>query len=237
MRLPLLLTSLLLLGAAPPAPPGEVRPVAPFAQVPKGAPSFFVTSRGLYGGNLGGLAGADAHCQALAEEAKLPKAIWRAYLSTQPAPGMPAVNARDRIGPGPWFNVQGIRVAIDLAHLHGDTLPLARAGNLVSQATALTERGERFPGKGDAELRHDILTGSLADGRAYLGDRYDRTCRNWNYSGDEGSAQMGHSDRDSVGLSISWNSAHQSIGCSKEKLKATGSEGLFYCFAARDTRS
>jgi hypothetical protein len=196
-----------------------------------------VTSRGLDGGNLGGLAGADAHCQALAEEAKLPEAIWRAYLSTQPAAGSPAVNARDRIGSGPWFNVQGVRVAIDLAHLHGDTLPMARAGNLVSQATALTERGERIPGKGDAELRHDILTGSLADGRSYGADRYDRTCRNWTYAGDEGSAQMGHSDRDSVGLSISWNSAHQSIGCSKPKLKATGSDGQFYCFAIREARS
>ena len=128
--------------------------------------------------------------------------------------------------------MQGIRIAINPAHLHGDTLPMARAGNLVAQATALSEKGERIPGKGDEDLRHDMLTGSIADGRAYTSDPYDRTCRNWTYSGDAGSAQIGHSDRDSVGLSISWNSAHQSAGCSPVKLKATGGAGLFYCFAA-----
>lgn len=205
--------------------------IPPFEQVPKGTPSFFVTSRGVDGGNLGGLAGADAHCTRLAREAGLPEARWRAYLSTQKVGDTPAVNARDRIGKGPWFNVERVRVATDLGHLHGDTLDHARAGNLVSQGSALTERGERIGGKGDPVLRHDILTGSRADGRAY-GNRYDRTCRNWTYSGPDGSAQIGHSDRDTIGLSISWNSAHQTTGCGLSHLKATGGDGLFYCFAA-----
>jgi hypothetical protein len=207
--------------------------IPPFEQVPKGDPSFFVTSRGIDGGNLGGLAGADAHCASLAREAGLPGAGWRAYLSTQATANAPAVNARDRIGKGPWFNVQRIRIATDLAHLHGDTVELARAGNLVSQASALTERGDRIGGKGDAVLRHDILTGSRADGRAYDNNSFDRTCRNWTYSGPDGSAQIGHSDRDTVGLSISWNSAHQTTGCSRADLKATGGDGLFYCFASK----
>jgi hypothetical protein len=206
-------------------------PIPPFEQVPKGDPSFFVTSRGLDGGNLGGLSGADAHCAQLAAEAGLPKRQWRAYLSTQAAPGSRAVNARDRIGGGPWFNVERIRIARNLAHLHGDSVALARAGNLVSQGSALSERGERIGGKGDPVLRHDILTGSKDDGRAF-DNRFDRTCRNWSYAGAEGSAQIGHSDRDTIGLSISWNSAHQTTGCSITHLKATGGEGLFYCFAA-----
>jgi hypothetical protein len=141
------------------------------------------------------------------------------------------VNARDRIGEGPWFNVARIRIARDQAHLHGDTVELARAGNLVSQGSALTERGERIGGKGDSVLRHDILTGSKDDGRAY-DNRFDRTCRNWTYSGPDGSAQIGHSDRDTIGLSISWNSAHQTTGCGLADLKTTGGDGLFYCFAA-----
>ena len=207
--------------------------IPPFEQVPKGDPSFFVTSRGIDGGNLSGLAGADEHCASLASEAGLPGVGWRAYLSTQATPGAAAVNARDRIGEGPWFNVQRIRIATDLAHLHGDTVELARAGNLVSQAAALTERGDRIGGKGDPILRHDILTGSTADGRAYDDNRFDRTCRNWTYAGPDGSAQIGHSDRDTVGLSISWNSAHQTTGCSRTDLKATGGDGLFYCFATR----
>ena len=205
--------------------------IPPFEQVPRGDPSFFVTSRGLNGGDLGGLAGADAHCARLAAEARLPNRVWRAYLSTQNTNGTPAVHARNRIGTGPWFNVERIRIATDLAHLHGDTLELARTGNLVSQGSALTERGERIGGKGDPVLRHDILTGSRADGRAF-DNRYDRTCRNWSYAGADGSAQIGHSDRDTIGLSISWNSAHQTTGCGSQHLKATGGDGLFYCFAA-----
>ena len=210
---------------------GVERPIAPFDQVPKGPPTFFVTSRGLDGGDLGGLAGADAHCARLAREAGFAATLWRAYLSTQASPGHRAVDARNRIGAGPWFNVERIRIAIDLAHLHGDTLEQARAGNLVSQASALTERSGRVGGKGDPKMIHDILTGSTADGRAFDG-RYDRTCRNWTYSGPKGSAQIGHSDRDTVGLSISWNSAHQTVGCSPADLERTGGAGLFYCFSA-----
>ena len=222
---------LLLLAGAAPAIRAQASRIPPFSQVPKGPASFFVTSRGLDGGNLSGLAGADAHCALLAREAGLPAGRWRAYLSTQAMAGRPAVHARDRIGKGPWFNVQQVRIATDIGHLHGDTLEQARAGNLVSQASALTERGERIGGKGDPVLRHDILTGSRPDGRAY-DNRFDRTCRNWTYAGPDGSAQVGHSDRDTIGLSISWNSAHQTTGCGSTHLKATGGEGLFYCFAA-----
>ncbi len=209
-------------------------PIPPFDYGPKGPASFFVTSRGLNGGDLDGLAGADAHCERLAAEADLPDAEWRAYLSTQTTSNAPAVNARDRIGKGPWFNVEGIRVAKEISHLHGDTLEQAREGNLISQAAALTERGERIGGKGDPiPMRHDILTGSRTDGTAYgTGDGYDRTCRNWTYSGVQGSAQVGHSDRDTIGLSISWNSAHQTVGCRPADLEATGGDGLLYCFAA-----
>jgi len=221
------------LAAAEAALLAQSSPIPPFEKIPKGPPSFFVTSRGIDGGNLGGLAGADAQCASLARNAGLPNTNWRAYLSTQATGRAAAINARDRIGKGPWFNVEGIRIATDLAHLHGDTVELARAGNLVSQGSALTETGKRIGGKGDPVLRHDILTGSRGDGRAY-DNRYDRTCRNWTYAGAEGSAQIGHSDRDTIGLSISWNSAHQTIGCGHADLQATGGDGLFYCFAARN---
>jgi hypothetical protein len=198
------------------------RPIPTYPHIPKGPPSFFVTSRGLNGGDLGGLAGADRHCQKLASEAGFKAKGWRAYLSTQVSRTTPAVNARDRI-----------RVAENLAHLHGDTLDYARAGNLVSQATALTERGGRIAGKNDPEkMQHDILTGSTAAGRAFQ-DRYDRTCRNWTYAGPDGSAQVGHSDRDSLGLSISWNAAHHTAGCTPAGLERTGGAGLFYCFATQ----
>lgn len=230
-----LVTALLLVAAAKSDRP-IARPIAPFVRVPRGPATFFVTSTGLDGGNLGGLAGADAHCRKLAREAGLEQTDWHAYLSTQASTGAQAVNARDRIGSGPWFNVNGIRIAENLAHLHGDTLAYAREGNLVSQASALTERGERIAGEGDAPMRHDILTGTMNDGRAFH-DRYDRTCRNWTYAGPDGSAQVGHSDRDTVGLSTSWNSAHQTIGCSRAKLEATGGAGLFYCFATHLARS
>lgn len=212
------------------------RPTPPFAQAPKGGASFFVTSRGLDGGDLGGLGGADAHCRRLAAEAGLPALVWRAYLSTQGGGSGPPVHARGRIGPGPWFNVRGVRIARDLAQLHGDTLEDARAGNTLSRAEALTERGERIAGENEPAMRHDILTGSRADGRAFPEDGYDHTCRDWTYGGDGGGAQIGHSDRDSRGLSISWNSAHQTFGCSASKLAATGGAGLFYCFAADQPR-
>ncbi len=226
----------ILLTGATTADGGLVRSAPPFERPPKGPASFFVTSRGLDGANLQGVAGADAHCQALAAEVGLGTVTWRAYLSTQSAAGRPVINARDRIGQGPWFNVKGIRIARTIGELHGDTLAQARAGNAISQAVALTERGERINGEDEPDRRHDILTGSTIDGRAYR-DRYDRTCRNWTYSGADGSAQVGHSDRDSRGLSISWNSAHQSVGCSLSKLNETGGTGLFYCFATHLPRS
>jgi hypothetical protein len=228
IKIALLLVSMS--GADQPTAPSSV---PPFVWNAKGEPSFFVTSIGLNGGNLGGLAGADAHCRSLADAAGLPARDWRAYLSTQSSQEHGSVHARDRIGEGPWFNVERVMIARDLAHLHGDTAALAREGNLLSQASALTEQGERIGGKGDPDLRHDILTGSTATGHAFPPqDPYDRTCRNWRYAGPDGSAQVGHSDRDTVGLSISWNAAHQTVGCGLEQLRTTGGEGLFYCFAA-----
>ncbi len=192
--------------------------------------SFFITSAGPgKGADLGGLAGADAHCEKLAAEAGATRKRWRAYLSTQAAEGQPAVNARDRIGSGPWTNTRGVVVARDVAHLHGDTLKAARIGNNVSWATAFTERNEPVNRAGDKPNQHDILTGSTPDGRAYT-DAADHTCRNYTSSAPEGSAQVGHFDR-TGGNSISWNSAHASRGCGQENLVSTGGAGLFYCFA------
>jgi hypothetical protein len=193
--------------------------------------SFFVTSVGIgNGGNLGGLAGADNYCQQLAQAAGAGAKTWRAYLSTQPADGKPAVNARDRIGKGPWQNSKGVVVAKDVADLHS-------AANNLTKATALSEKGEVINGRGDTPNRHDVLTGSQADGTAFAaGD--DRTCKNWT-SSTQGAAMVGHSDR--IGLrdddaSKSWNTSHPSRGpdggCSQNDLKSTGGDGLFYCFAA-----
>jgi len=199
---------------------------------PKQAPApmtFFVTSVGMGSANLGGLAGADAHCQKLASAAGAGDKTWRAYLSTQAADGKPAVNARDRIGEGPWHNQKGAMVARDQAHLHGDTVELARLGNLVTKNNALTEKGDRVNGVGDTPNMHDILTGSMPDGRAYT-DSADHTCKNWTSDG-QGSAQVGHSDRNGGG--ISWNSVHPSRGCSQPDLVATGGAGFFYCFAVK----
>lgn len=202
------------------APPQQKQPPAPM--------TFFVTSAGPgNGANLGGLAGADAHCQKLAAAAGAGSRTWRAYLSTSAADGKPAVNARDRIGKGPWHNAKGAMVAKDLGNLHGDTVEEARAGNLITRNNALTEKGDRVNGVGDTPNTHDILTGSQTDGRAYT-DAADHTCKNWSSNG-EGTAQLGHSDRNGGG--ISWNSAHPSRGCSQENLVATGGAGLFYCFA------
>ena len=194
--------------------------------------SFFLTSNGIgNGGNLGGLAGADNHCQSLAQAAGFgtPK-VWRAYLSTQAADGAPAVNAKDRIGKGPWQNVKGVVIAKDVADLHS-------AGNNLTKQTALSEKGEVINGRGDTPNRHDVLTGSQADGTAFAAGE-DRTCRNWT-SSTQGAAMVGHSDR--IGLrdddaSKSWNTSHPSRGpdggCSQADLKSTGGDGLFYCFAA-----
>jgi hypothetical protein len=205
---------------------------APPAQAQSADTTFFLTSNSIgNGGNLGGLAGADNHCQTLAQAAGFgaPK-TWRAYLSTQAADGKPAENAKDRIGKGPWKNVKGVVVARDVADLHS-------AGNNLSKETALSEKGEIINGVGDKPNRHDVLTGSQADGTAFaVGE--DRTCKNWT-SSTQGAAMVGHFDR--KGLrddepSKSWNSSHPSRGpdggCSQNDLKSTGGDGLLYCFAA-----
>ncbi|MCB2106062.1 MAG: hypothetical protein KDE14_00120 [Rhodobacteraceae bacterium] len=193
--------------------------------------SFFVTSVGMGdGANLGGLSGADAHCQQLAAAAGYGEATWRAYLSTTAMGREPAVNARDRIGSGPWYNVKGALIARTVSELHGDTIEQARGGNRIFILHALTEKGTRPNSVGTpGPLQHDILTGSHTDGRAYTTERGDHTCKNWT-SNKEGSAQLGHHDR-TGGPNTSWNSAHPSRGCSQDDLIATGGAGLFYCFA------
>lgn len=190
---------------------------------PTGPMGFFITSKGPgKGGDLAGLAGADAHCQALAASVNAGNRTWRAYLSTQ---GNGAVNARDRIGTGPWFNQKGELIAQNVADLHGDNV---RDRNQMNKQFALNEKGEAVNGRGDQPNRHDILTGSQSDGRAWPAGE-DRTCRNWTSSG-EGSATVGHHDR-SGGGNTSWNQAHNSRGCSQENLVSTGGDGLLYCFA------
>lgn len=190
---------------------------------------FFVTSRGMdHGANLQGLAGADAHCQMLAGTVGAGRKTWRAYLSTQARDGQPAINARDRIGTGPWRNARGAVISADQNELHGDTLAQAQLGSNLYKRSALNERGEVVNGVGDTPNQHDILTGSQPDGRAFTDDA-DHTCNNWT-SEAEGSAQVGHSDRIGAG-NTSWNSAHASRGCSQRDLISTGGAGFFYCFA------
>jgi hypothetical protein len=190
--------------------------------------SFFVTSVGSgKGADFGGLAGADAHCQKLAESVGAGGRTWRAYLSATPTAASPAVNARDRIGPGPWQNAKGVVVATSVDNLHSEQ-------NNLTKQTALTERGEVVKGRGDTPNQHDILTGSTPDGRAVAGTN-DTTCGNWTKSS-EGSAIVGHHDR--IGLrddapSKSWNASHGSRGCSDASLIATGGAGYLYCFAAK----
>jgi hypothetical protein len=201
-------------------------------QPPPAAPpmpmSFFITSAGSgKGADLGGLAGADQRCQMLAAATGSTK-TWHAYMSTSAADGKPAVNARDRIGQGPWYNAKGARIAKDLADLHGDTLEAARIGNNLTKATAFTEKGDSIKGFGDMPNQHDMLTGSRPDGTAYP-DSMDHTCANWTSSA-AGTAQLGHFDRTGGG-NTSWNSTHASRGCSQENLVSTGGAGLFYCFA------
>jgi hypothetical protein len=203
------------------------------AQQPPAQPpqpmSFFITSAGSgNGANLDGLAGADRICQTLAAAAGRGDKTWHAYLSQSAANGQPAVNARDRIGSGPWYNAKGARIAQNVADLHGDTLEQARRGNNIQKPTALNEKGETINGVGDTPNRHDMLTGSQLDGTAFT-DGQDHTCGNWTLSG-AGTAQLGHSDRTGGG-NMSWNSTHPSRGCSQENLVATGGAGLFYCFA------
>lgn len=187
------------------------------AQPPPGPPSFFVTSSGSgNGGNLGGIEGADRICQDRAQAANLGNRTWRAYLSTQ---GTNAVNARDRIGPGPWFNVRGARIAQDVNELHS-------SNNRMAVFTALDERGNQIPGSGFSPNRHDILTGSTPEGRAYPAGA-DMTCNNWTSASDQNGAKarLGHHDY------ANWNSTHDSRGCSQQALISTGGDGLLYCFA------
>ena len=212
------------------------------AAPPSGAPmatatgpmSFFITSAGSgKGADLGGLAGADAHCQKLAAASGAAGAggkAWRAYLSVAPtfgsasAPAVPSVNARDRVGNGPWFNAKGQLIARDLAHLHN--------GNNLSKETALDEKGAVVKGRGDTPNEHDILTGSRADGTAFA-PQQDTTCKAWT-SSTEGSAIVGHHDRTGPlpeNWAKSWNFSHPSVGCSQEALVRTGGAGRFYCFA------
>jgi hypothetical protein len=192
---------------------------------------FFVTSVGLgKGADLGGLAGADAHCAALATAVGQGARTWRAYLSTQARPGQPAINARDRIGKGPWYNSRGAIISQDLSELHGDTLIQAQRGSNLFKQSARDEQGNVISGEGDPmPNRHDILTGSHPDGRAFT-ETADRTCNNWT-SSTKGSAQVGHSDRIGNG-NTSWNSSHATTGCSQDDLAGWGGAGLFYCFAA-----
>jgi hypothetical protein len=214
------------------APAGQAGGRGP--QQPMG---FFVTSTPIGdGANLGGLAGADAHCQKLAAGSGAAGAgnrVWRAYLSTQ---GPNAVNARDRIGQGPWANARGGVVARDIAHLHGDTLEQAQIGNNLSKTTALSEKNTPVKGAGDLGEdgkplnQHDILTGSTSAGRAFPAGE-DRTCNNWT-SNSTGAAMVGHFDRTGGG-NTSWNTAHPSKGCSQANLIATGGNAYLYCFAAQ----
>jgi hypothetical protein len=185
--------------------------------------SFFITSVGSGdGANLGGLAGADAHCQNLAKAVGVGNKEWRAYLSTQ---GPNAVNAKDRIGSGPWFNSKGVQIAANVADLHSDK-------NNLTKETQLTEKGTVVNGRGDTPNQHDILTGSNLDGTAFPAGE-DHTCSNWT-SNETGSAQVGHHDRQGGGANpTSWNNAHPSKGCSQQNLIATGGNGYFYCFAAK----
>jgi hypothetical protein len=222
--------------------------------------SFFVTSKPIGdGGNLGGLAGADVHCQALASDVGYGYKTWRAYLSTQARPGQPAINARDRIGEGPWHNVNGVMVARDLAHLHGDTIELARLGNNLTKQSGLTEKGQIVPGLNDYQEnghndgdwdfvkttpysnRHEVLTGTQVDGTAFPSD-YDYTCDNWTSNQDPAelgpmgaasskpNVQIGFPDRNGGGNG-SWNSSHGTRGCSQYALPMTHGVGMFYCFA------
>ena len=200
---------------------------APQQQQPQQPMGFFITSVGKGdGANLGGLAGADEHCQALARAAGAGSRTWHAYLSAAAAAGQPPVNARDRIGNGPWYNAKGALIAWNVADLHGDN---QRDRNSINKEFALNEKGLPVNGRGDTPNQHDILTGSDSFGRVVVGSAANTTCNNWT-SNAAGSAIVGHHDRSGGGNS-SWNAAHSSRSCSQPDLVATGGAGLFYCFA------
>jgi len=199
----------------------------------RGDMSFFVTSAGPgNGGDLGGLDGADRHCQKLAESAGAGSRTWRAYLSTQGSAlnDPKVVHARDRIGTGPWYNAKGVLVARNVEELHS-------ANNNVNKQTALDEKGRMVNGRTEKPNKHDILTGSRPDGTAFAGAFFpDMTCGNWTKGGTDGSAMTGHHDRAGPidhPWAISWNSAHPTRGCNPERVRVTGGDGLFYCFAAK----
>jgi hypothetical protein len=201
----------------PPQPPAPQQPM-----------SFFVTSVGLGdGANLGGLAGADRHCQALAQAVGAGNRTWRAYLSQTAAGATLPVNARDRIGTGPWYNAKGVIIAANVDELHGDS---QRDRNNIRKPHALNEKGEIVTGSGDTPNIHDILTGSDSHGRALIGRPDVTTCSNWT-SNAAGNAMVGHHDR-LGGPNSSWNAVHLSNGCSQQNLVSTGGAGLLYCFAA-----
>lgn len=192
--------------------------------------SFFVTSAGPgNGANLGGLEGADAHCQKMAGAGGAAKGNWRAYLSASADGGKAAVNARDRIGKGPWHNAKRVKIADSVEHLHSDK-------NNLNKETALDEKGNRVNARGDKPNKHDILTGSQSNGSAFPADP-NLTCQNWttgNSTKLPGAAQVGHHDREGNSPEgVSWNSAHASRGCGQEDLKSSGGDGLIYCFLAR----
>jgi hypothetical protein len=201
---------------------------AVFAQGQQQAPQpmrFFVSSEA-HDGNFGGLAGADAFCQRLAAAAGAGNRTWHAYLSTQGANGQPAVNARDRIGQGPWHNAKGALIAASLSDLHGD---VERDRNNINIENSLSEKGGHIKGRGEMPNEHDILTGSDSTGRAFAPGE-DRTCNNWTSNADANKAMIGHHDRMS-GNNVSWNSSHMTQGCSLPALNRTGGAGHIYCFA------
>jgi len=212
-------------------PAATTAPAANEQTVPQSLPmggdksvmTFFITSTGPgKGGDLGGLGGADAHCQSLAKAEGAGDHTWRAYLSTSGANGQPAVNARDRIGRGPWYNAEGLLIATNVDELHSDR-------NRINKEMAVTEKLDQVNGVGETPNVHDILTGSRPDGTAFPANE-DVTCRDWTSSG-EGQAQVGHHDRRGLTQGVnSWNSVHASQGCSQQSLRATGGAGLFYCF-------
>ena len=212
-------TSSLVLGAAVAALASH----AAWTQEARSDMSFFITSEGPGdGANLGGLEGADEHCQQLAESVGAGDKTWRAYLSTTAADVEPAVNARDRIGDGPWYNAEGEMVAESVEDLHSDN-------NKLGKETSLSEKGEQINGRGDSPNMHDILTGSQSDGTVSADGN---TCSNWTSNASDGSAEVGHHDRQGGGPDpTSWNAAHPSRGCGQADLQGTGGNGLFYCFA------
>jgi len=208
---------------------GAPAPAPAQGQAAPNSMSFFLTSTGPgRGANLGGLNGADQHCQKLATAVGAGSKTWRAYLSENGSAGHPTRHARERIGTGPWYNAKGVRIAGSVEELHGEKVN-------ITKDPALNERGEVVNGRGDNPTRHDVLTGSQPDGTAFAGpDSANSTCGNWvRYFPSSGKARVGHHDRqgNDPKTGSSWNSSHDSQGCSQEELRASGGDGLFYCFA------